>query len=125
MSFLFAIFSVVSESGRRFLRMKPSWNWEILGKGMLTKGERRVIREEAGVDIRLICLYVDGCWCMTVNRAPSLGGGRNLCNSHFPRQSASADSEYTWTFLDFVLSDCFLGLKRGSQQCNQLLDNCN
>lgn len=38
--------------------------------------------------------------CMTVNGASVLGAGRNLCNSQFPRQSASADSEYPWMFLD-------------------------
>lgn len=42
---------------------------------MLTKGERRNIWKQAGVDIRLICLYVDGCWCITVNRAPFRGAG--------------------------------------------------
>ena len=45
-------------------------------------------------------LCVDGCWVHDRQRCLRLGAGRNLCKSHFPRQSASADSEYTWMFLD-------------------------
>lgn len=42
---------------------------------MLTKGERRIIREEADVDIRLICLYVDGCCVHDRQPCLRLGAG--------------------------------------------------